>query len=163
MKTCVFIGLEDIFKEEMVEQRLEREVEKLILDGYTTFRMGNRELFDILALHVCRKLREKYPYIKIEVVYTAHKYFLFERLSVKKKFEKDVEKFYGDVKMKSYHVEEVPLIYRLIVNNRAMILDCDIVVCYYNHRVDHRLDYVHYAKIMGKRTINVFSELDLRF
>lgn len=65
--TCCFFGHRDTPMD--IGKKLEQTVEKLIVDsGIENFLFGNQGNFDIMALRVLRKMKEKYPYISYNIV-----------------------------------------------------------------------------------------------
>jgi uncharacterized phage-like protein YoqJ len=65
--TCCFFGHKDTPAD--ISQKLEQAVEKLIVEsGIVEFLLGNQGNFDMMALRVLRKMKEKYPYISYNIV-----------------------------------------------------------------------------------------------
>lgn len=70
-KTCSLCGHRILYSAMKIEKRLFQEIENLIKDGCSIFKIGTHGAFDQLALSVCRQLKTQYPHIKIQVVFTA--------------------------------------------------------------------------------------------
>lgn len=151
-----FIGHRYIYNRE-IENRLYEEIERQIKNGCHIFRIGTHGDFDKLALSVCRKLREIYQDIVIEVVLTSLN-------QIKPLIIDDPvfgsEKYipYCDVTTIMYEIEDEHFKRKITISNQKMIADCDILICY----VDSKRTYggarfgLNYAKKKGLKIINLF-------
>ena len=63
---CTFFGHSDCF--DLDEQKLQRAIEKLILDGVDTFYVGNQGCFDRIVFECLLQLQKIYQHIRVSVV-----------------------------------------------------------------------------------------------
>ena len=157
MKVC-FIGHRNVFKYNEIRESLYNIVEQEIKKGCKFFTMGTHGEFDKLALSVCRKLRNIYKDIEIEVVITSFK-------TIEPIIDHDPifgdEKYipYADVKTTMYDIEEEHYKRRIIVSNQKMIDNCDTLICYVNkkHNPSGAKLAMDYAKRKGLEIINLYN------
>ena len=154
-----FFGHRRIRNESEVRQRLLAEIEKQIKLGVDRFLIGTHGTFDNMALSCCRELRQIYKDIKIVVVFTSlHP------------FQKDEFGFsgidtYKDVETLTYAIEDEHFKNQIVVNNRYMVDESDIVICYvdFDEYRSGAKRAVNYAKRKNKTIINLFKEEDRPF
>ena len=153
-KKTAFIGHRKVYYSDKVKERLEAAIAEQIKNGCKSFIMGTHGEFDSLALSCCRKARDTYPDIEIDVVLTSYH-------TVEKKDEFDYVP-YQDVNTFMYDIEDEHFKRQIIVSNRKMIDECDILICY----VDKKQSpsgakmAMNYAKRKGLKIINLFREDD---
>ena len=155
MKTA-FIGHRQIFAKTL-PQRLIDAIKAEIKSGCFSFTMGTHGEFDRLALQSCRKLREEYPELQIEVVLTSLH-------TIQKNDEWDSTP-YSDVSTVLYDIEEAHFKQRITLSNRKMIDTCDALICYVDEKAYHSgaKTAMRYAKRKGLRIINLYDEKDSPF
>lgn len=160
--TICFFGHRKIYCKD-IKERLLTAVEEQIKNGADSFIIGTHGDFDTLSLTVCRELRNKYPQIKISVVFTT--------LTILKKDNYDDEigssiaDYYKDVETMIYDIEEEHFKQQIIISNRKMIDDSDKVICYVKFK-EYRSGAkraVTYAKKQNKDIINLYKEQDSPF
>ena len=152
MKTA-FIGHRKIFIKDIGE-RLAVAIKTEIEKGCTTFTMGMHGEFDSLALYSCRKLRNIYPNILIEVAITSIN-----------AIKKDSEIDYADVKTVMYEIEDAHYKQQIILSNRQMLDTCDTLICYVDtskYRSGAKIA-LRYAEKRRLKIINLFREEDKLF
>lgn len=156
----VFFGHRKIFNKTKVRQRLLDCVEQHILNGAKKFKVGNHGEFDKLALSVCCELRNKYKDIKITVVFTSLSFLT-------KQDDYAVADYYKDLKVETmvYPIEDEYFKNQIVINNRLMVDDSKIVICYvdFNQHTSGAKRAVNYAKKQGKQIINLYKEEDKPF
>lgn len=155
MKTA-FIGHRNVFSLG-ISHILEDTIKKQIERGCKSFTMGTQGAFDKLALDACRRLRQSYPDIEIEVVLT-------DLHSIKKDPENGDTEF-DDVKTVMFEIDECRHKSQTTVSNRKMIDGCDTLICYvdphsYNSGAKSAMLY---ALKHGLRVINMHSAVDRLF
>ena len=155
MKTA-FIGHRQIFAKTL-PQRLVEAIKTEIENGCFSFTMGTHGEFDGLALLSCRKLREEYPELQIEVVLTD--------LHVIQKIDRMNSAPYCDVSTVLYDIEEAYYKQRITLSNRKMIDACDTLICYVNENAyrSGAKTAMRYAMRKGLRIINLYDEKDRPF
>ena len=160
MKTICFLGHRQFHPRDL-EKRLSSAIkENISSDEDVLFLMGRHGDYDKLALSVCRQIRKEYPRVKITVVFTS--------LAILRKPEEEmysVADMYDDVDTMIYNIEEEHFKNQIVVSNRRMVDDCDIVICYVDMK-EYRSGAkraVNYAKRQGKQIINLFQEQDRPF
>lgn len=155
MKTA-FIGHRRIFANTL-PQRLKEAIRAEIARGCISFTMGTHGEFDSLALQTCRKLRNDYPHLQIEVVLTG--------LHTTKKIGEWDTAAYSNVNTVMYEIEEVHYKRQITLSNRKMIDTCDTLICYVDEKAyrSGAKTAMRYAKQKGLRIINLYDEKDKAF
>ncbi|MBQ4443279.1 MAG: hypothetical protein II896_01290 [Clostridia bacterium] len=153
-KKTAFIGHRKVYYSDKVKERLEAAIAEQIKNGCKSFIMGTHGEFDSLALSCCRKARDTYPDIEIDVVLTSYH-------TVEKKDEFDYVP-YQDVNTFMYDIEDEHFKRQIIVSNRKMIDDCDTLICYVDKKQNPSgaKTAMNYAKRKGIKIINLFREED---
>jgi len=156
MKKIAFIGHRKIFADTL-PQRLGETIEKELRNGYRSFTMGTHGEFDDIALCTCKKLRQSYPDMEIEVVLTG--------LGAVDKNNKSGYIPYTDVKTVMYDIEETHFKRRITLSNRRMIDNCDTLICYVDEKTTRSgaKNAMIYAAKKGLRIINLYDEKDKPF
>ena len=153
MKAC-FVGHSLIF-DDSIEDAIFDMVILLVKKGYTSFIMGEHGDYEQMALSACRRVRNIYPHIKIEVVVT----------NLNKIYRNDKNRTqplakYIDVSIVVYDIENVHYKQQIIVSNQKMIDDCSLVIGY----VDISRQYSganrswKYALKRNKKMINLYKK-----
>lgn len=153
---CSLFGHGTIFKKEEVQKRLKSTLLKLIDLGYSEFLVGIHGDFDKIALSVCRELKREQN-IKINLIFTSLNY-------VQREFG-DYEKLYSDINFVSYPIENYYFKNQITMNNRFMVDDSDLVLCYVDRektRSGAKMA-MNYAIKFGKKVVNIFEETDRSF
>lgn len=149
-KCCCFIGHRKIEKTPALEEKLYKEIEKLIESGIHTFLFGSRSDFDSLCYDIVTDLKEKHSDIK--------------RIYVRAEFPY-INQHYYDYLLKSYEETFYP---EKILNagraayverNRYMIDMSFVCVFYYNELINYQTKSgteiaYKYAVKKHKRIIN---------
>lgn len=151
-KICSLFGHRRIWKQEEVKQKLKLELEKQIQNGFNRFLVGTHGDFDSIALSVLRDLRKIYQDIKISAVFTS--LYPFK----KDEFGFSISQLYEDVETFSYPIEDEYFKRQIIMSNRYMINDSDLVICYVNpksYQSGAKLA-MKYAKKNKKEVINLY-------
>ncbi len=153
MITITFFGHREVFSRN-IKERLKVEIKKH-LDEDIHCIIGTHGEFDRLALSVCRELRRSHLNIKITVVFTT--------LNVLQRGKNQLlsrADLYNDVETLIYDIEEEYFKRQIIVSNRRMVDDSDMVICYVDTKRyrSGAKKAVKYAEKQGKRVINLFRE-----
>ena len=157
--TITFFGHRHIYKEQELRTRIYDAVLPYVNEPKLTLLVGNHGEYDGLVLSVCRELRRKYPHIRICVVLTS--------IAILQKDEYGYcpADIYSDVETITYDIEDEHFKNQIVVNNRYMVDDSDVVICYVNFK-EYRSGAkraVNYAKRKNKTIINLFKEEDRPF
>ena len=155
MKTA-FIGHRQIFAKTL-PQRLSYAIKTEIANGCFSFTMGTHGEFDKLALQTCRKLRNEYPELQIEVVLTS--------LHTIQKGDRMNSAPYSDVSTIMYDIEEAHYKQQITLSNKKMIDACDTLICYVDENAyrSGAKTAMRYAKRKGLKIINLYDEKDKPF
>ena len=158
MKKVCFFGHRNLWGRN-IKDRLLKQVES-ICDDEVHCLIGTHGEFDGLALSVCRELKRKYSNLKVTVIFTS-----LNILKKDKDSEYSIADYYDDVETMIYDIEEEYFKNQIVVSNRKMVDDSDIVICYVDMK-EYRSGAkkaVNYAKKQGKQIINLFDEKDRPF
>ena len=64
-KTCTFIGHRTIEKTDALAEKVTSEIRRLITEeGYDTFLLGSKSLFNDLCMDILSELKKEYPHIR---------------------------------------------------------------------------------------------------
>lgn len=153
MRKTAFIGHRRIFAKTLL-RRLTDAIKAEMEHGCRFFTMGTHGEFDSLALNACRKLRNDYPEMKIEVVLTSLH-------TIRKNYEWD-DVPYSDVSTIMYDIEDAHYKRQITLSNRQMLDTCDTLICYVDERSykSGAKSALHYAVRKGLRIINLYDEKD---
>jgi len=140
-----------------IKERLENAIREELKSGCRLFTMGTHGEFDSLALSICRKLRNEYKDMEIEVVLTS--------LSIFNKPKDENEIYfepYKDVKTVFYEIEEEYFKKQITTSNRQMVDTCDTLICYVNKKQyqSGAKTTMNYAKRQGLQIVNLYHEED---
>lgn len=147
MKTA-FIGHRKIF--ENIEERLTNVILSEIERGRKEFIMGAHGEFDNLTLRICKRLKNIYKDLEIEVVIT--------NLSVINKDREWYNMFYSDVQTVTYDIEDVHYKQRITLSNKKMIDESDTLICYVDTAKykSGAKTALRYAEKQGLKIINLY-------
>ena len=121
-------------------QRLEKEVERLILDGATMFFHGGYGQFDHMAASVVWKLKGRYPHI--------------ESVFVLPYLDREVDTSIYDYT--TYPpLEKVPLKYAIARRNRWMVDNSDIVIAFVRYSWGGAATTLEYAERKNLKIIQL--------
>ncbi|MBQ3044483.1 MAG: DUF1273 family protein [Clostridia bacterium] len=155
-KTCCFTGhrrvpLEDCKK---IKKSLIRNIEKLILNGVIFFGCGGARGFDMLAAESVLLLREKYPYIRLIMVYPCENQTAYWKRS-------DIERYNIIKKSADKYVYVSDYYYEGCMQKRNRhLIDCSShCVCYLKYDKSGTSYTVNYAKKSGLNVINIADEI----
>lgn len=155
MKTA-FIGHRNVFAKD-VGEKLADAIRAEIANGCKRFTMGTHGEFDRLALSVCRRLRNIYPELEIEVVLTN-----LHAIGKENKFGIVP---YSDVKTVMYEIEDAHYKQQITLSNRQMLDTCDTLICYVDtasYRSGAKTA-LRYAEKKGLRIVNLYRAEDQPF
>ncbi|MBE5736200.1 MAG: hypothetical protein E7356_02435 [Clostridiales bacterium] len=151
-RKCCFIGHRDII-EEGIEEKVYAAIIKEVECGCNQFVIGTHGDFDNIALMACRRVRDSFVELGIEVVLTS--------LTILQKNKHGLSKYskYDDVDTVIYDIEDVHFKRQIIVSNHKMIDQCDTAICYVDeHRcLSGAVSSLRYAKRKGLKVINLFE------
>ncbi len=144
-KVC-FIGHREYLPMD-INEKLYSAVQKEINLGCKFFTMGTHGKFDLTSLRVCKKLRQVYKDIKIEVVITSLRQIDFA---------------YKDVETIMYDIEDAYFKQKITLSNKYMIDNCDTLICYVipNEYRSGAKAAMNYAKRKGLKIINLYNNKD---
>lgn len=118
-KTCFLFGHADT--PQWILPALEKAVEKAVLNGVTTFYVGNHGSFDCIAATALRAVKRRYGSITLMLVLAYHP---AERSAI---IPLDFDgSFYPPL-------EHVPHKYAIVRANQYLISNSDCVICYVCH------------------------------
>ena len=139
-----------------IEQRLENTLTNLITIGANNFILGSHGQFDALALSICKKLKNDYRHIKINVALTSLKKLNNEELKTYNNQK------YKDVELFSYYIENVYFKNIITYTNKKIVDDSDVIICYVNNNKSFSgsKKTIDYAKKSNKKVINLYKEKD---
>ncbi|MGN1060288.1 MAG: hypothetical protein ACI4QN_01000 [Candidatus Coproplasma sp.] len=157
MSRTGFIGHRKIFAKTL-EKRLTDTMTAQIRNSCRFFTMGTHGEFDNLALNICRRLRESYPDLVIEVVITNLN-------AINCTVGNDYQSPYADVKTVMYDIEDTHFKRQITLSNRRMIDTCDTLICYVDEKAysSGAKTALNYAKKKGLKIINLYREEDTPF
>lgn len=141
MKSCFLFGhrycSEDILPE--IEQAVER---LYTTKGVVDFYVGSRGVFDSLATTAVKRVKKKYPDMKLYLVLAYHP------------AERPVELTVGFDGSYYPPLENVPRPYAIVRANRYMVDTADVVICYVKHPGNAR-ELLAYARRRKKEALPV--------
>jgi len=153
IKTC-FIGHRNIVENEKIINKLTTIIENQILNSCTNFLIGSHGRFDSLSLYVCKKLKAKYPYINIEVIFTNLNFLKKDRDGFA------ISELYRDIKTLIYEIEGTHYKNRITLSNKKMIDECETLICYVDEKIKKSgaKKAMLYAQKKGLKIINIFND-----
>ena len=165
-KVC-FIGHREVLYSQ-VKERLILAIKNEIDSGCRFFTMGTHGEFDSLALAKCRKFRNIYKDIEIEVVLTSYHKVENKLLESYKNEDGEIKmihenfNFYDDVKTIMYDIEDIHFKKQITESNKQMINGCDTIICYVDEKKykSGAKTAMNYAKKQGLKIINIYDEKD---
>lgn len=145
-KTCCFSGHRDISDEEFekIKEKVYITLEKLIKDGVIYFGSGGELGFDILAAETVLELKEKYPQIRLIMVYPCRTQTAFWDVKDKIRYEK-IKKICDKTVYISEKYDKMCMFRR----NRHLVDCSNYIVCYLKRRDGGTAYTVNYASRKG--------------
>lgn len=155
-KACCFSGHRKIESDkiDILCQRLENTVRKLIADGYMDFYTGGAVGFDTLAAQAVLTLEEEYPDIRLHVIKPCENQTRGWSDENREKHDKINEKAF-EVKCLSQGYYDGCM----QVRNRFLVDNCNLLVAYLTKSDGGSAYTVRYAEKSGKTVINL-AEVD---
>lgn len=149
---CAFFGHRDYSPENF--DCLLKMLEKLILyDGVEGFYVGNKGGFDRSVHLALKKMKSKYPYVKMFLVLDTAESPNYKVMSMEKsEYEQCIKNFELIV---PEGIENVPKRYAMSYRNNWMIKECDIAVVYYLYSGTNTQKYVDELLRKGKSVVNI--------
>ena len=146
MSACTFFGHRDT--PEAIKPRLREAIVELIEKyGVTTFYIGDKGAFDLMAKSIIRELCNVYPQIRYSVVLAY---------LPQKRDEFDTRDFSDTIFPEG--IESVPKRYAISWRNNWMLKRADHVICYVNHSWGGAAQFAEKALKQGKSVINLAEE-----
>lgn len=155
MRTA-FIGHRQVLARNIGDKLLYA-IQTEIDNGCRVFTMGTHGEFDDLALNACKRLRNNYKELEIEVVITSLN-------AIKKDNEYDYIP-YADVKTVMYGIEDAHYKQQITISNRQMIDTCDTLICYVDTSVyrSGAKTALRYAEKRGLKIVNLYCKEEQPF
>lgn len=143
MSACTFFGHRD--SPETIKPRLREAIVELIEKcGVTTFYIGDKGAFDLMAKSIIRELCEVYPQIRYSIVLAY---------LPQKRDEFDTRDYSDSIFPEG--IETIPKRYAISWRNAWMLKRADHVICYVNHSWGGAAQFVEKAIKQGKIVINL--------
>lgn len=154
--TCCFTGHRNILPENMLHlpELLDREIERLIVCGVDTFRCGGALGFDTLAELKVLEKRNKYSFIKLELILPCE-----DQTNGWSQRNKDI---YDYVISKADKVEYVTKTYTstcMHERNRRLVMGSDFCIAYLTSAHGGTAYTCNYAKNNGVEVINLAEKV----
>lgn len=155
MKTA-FIGHRQVFAKD-IDEKLADAIRSEIANGCNEFTMGTHGEFDCLSLNACRRLRNTYSDLQIEVVLTSLH-------AIEKESEFDAVP-YSDVKTIMYEIEDAHYKQQITLSNRQMLDTCDTLICYVDTSAyrSGAKTALRYAEKKGLKIVNLYRKEEQPF
>ena len=151
-KSVCFTGHREIRHADL-EERLEAQIQKLILNGYERFLAGGARGFDMMAAAAVLKLKKKYPHIKLVLYLPFFNQYTAESGWIKE--EKDdyhVQKLLADEVTHIARGYERGIYYK---RNRMLVDNADVCVAYQYKDTGGTAYTVDYATKRGTKIIHM--------
>ncbi len=145
-KICCFAGHSKLYDTDEIENRLLEEIEKLISENNVTeFWVGNYGAFDRISKDAVRKIKSKYPHIKLCLIIP----YLTRRINEEK------EKFYCDYDeiLMAEIPDYTPKKFYISKCNQYMVNMSEYVICYVKYSFGGAARTMEYAKTKKHITI----------
>ena len=154
--TIAFFGHRNIYCQDLAD-RLKSQLMSVADENEICCLIGTHGDFDMLALEVCRKIRQSHPHITITVVFTSLNVLIKGRYN-----DCSIADLYNDVDTMIYDIEEEYFKKQIIVSNRKMVDESDSIICYVDMKrhSSGAKKAVEYAMKEGKKVVNLFREQD---
>lgn len=147
-KTCCFAGHSEIYSPEEIYDKLTEIIEKLIItENIKDFMVGNYGNFDKLSAKAVRKLKEKYPDIRLNLVVP---YLTKEINEYKEMYYKNY-----DCILMADICEKTPKNLRIIKCNEYMVKKSDCIICYVNRSYGGAAKTLEFAE--KQKNIRIFN------
>ena len=157
MKTVCFTGHREIAEGEAASLRdaLDREIERLILEGADVFRAGGALGFDTMAAASVLIMKNKYPNVRLDLILPCE--------TQTSGWHPESVKLYEEIKKRADNVSYVSTSYFRGVmqkRNRALVDGADVCVAFLRSGAQGGTGYtVSYAQKKGVRVINLWEKL----
>ncbi len=147
-KICCFAGHREVLEENALRQALYLKCEELILEsGVDCFWVGNYGRFDRLAALIVEKLKEKYSYIRLELVLP----YITKSMT---DFDEQFYKKFDNIIIAQIP-ESTPIKFKILKCNRYMVDCSDFLIGYVNYSFGGASKTFEYAKKKG--TIEIYN------
>lgn len=155
MHTCSLFGHRDMWGEDDFDEKLERAIGYAIENlGVSEFWVGGYGKFDFFASLALRKMKKRYPHIRLILV-LAYLDKPFDE--VDKKFNKQT---YDEIIFPP--LESVPKRYAIVARNKWMVDRSDHIIFYVNCSYGGAFKMMEYAIAKGKSHTNIGTKNDPR-
>ena len=156
-KHCIMFGNNRYYTDQE-KQDLYQALENEIKNGTKLFSVGVHGRFDVVALWLCKKLRNIYPDIKVRVVF-SNLNFLKKPNSPR---TKELLEYYEDAEIFTYPIENIHYKAQIVATNKFMVDDSTSIIC--NIDTDKHyggaIQTYKYAKRKNKNVINLYTKND---
>lgn len=137
MKRCCFAGHSEIYND-FIKKEIENNITKLIIQkNIYSFWVGNYGQFDRYCVSVLLKLKEKYPYITLDLIIPYLTKQIIENQYMYQSFDNII---IADIP------QNTPRKIQIIKTNEYMVKNSDILLCYINHTWGGAFKTMEYAK-----------------
>lgn len=148
---CCFAGHRKIYNAEYIFKKVTNLAEKLILErNISEFRVGNYGEFDSLCARAIRKIKEKYPEVKLTLVIP----YLTNEINEYKEF---YHKNYDSILLADIS-QNTPRRLRIIKANQYMVESSRFLICYIDHEWGGAAQTLECAKT--RKNIKIFNLAD---
>lgn len=143
--TVTFCGHGKMYYDYTTENKLEKLVENLILDGADEFLLGGYGNFDKMSAKIVKKVQKRYPHIKSTLVipYLDRKY--------------DLELYDSTVYPP---LENTPARLSIIKRNQWMVENAHIIISYVKYSYGGSWKTLSFAKQKNKKIIDLCNQKD---
>lgn len=157
MKTIAFFGHRKLFNKNKIKEKVFEKLKEVIPQGFSRVLVGCHGDFDNIALSVSLNYKEKFDQnLEICIVLTSLTYLTkdengYSRADIYK--EKGCETIF-------YDIEETYFKNKIIVSNKKMVTDSDLIICYVDMKSykSGAKTAINYALKQNKKIINIFKE-----
>ncbi|MBO5304332.1 MAG: hypothetical protein J6A99_01520 [Clostridia bacterium] len=157
MKTIAFFGHRKLFNKNKIKEKVFEKLKEVIPQGFSRVLVGCHGDFDNIALSVSLNYKEKFDQnLEICIVLTSLTYLTkdengYSCADIYK--EKGCETIF-------YDIEETYFKNKIIVSNKKMVNDSDLIICYVDmksYKSGAKIA-INYALKQNKKIINIFKE-----
>lgn len=152
-KICCFAGHSKLYGVEEIYEKLIAVIENLVkTEGINEFWVGNYGAFDRLCAGAVRKLKEKYPQIRLALIIP---YLTCEINENKDLYRRN----YDDILIADIP-QNTPQKIQIIKNNEYMANNSQILVCYVKHSFGGAAKTAEYARKRKIRVLNIADPVE---
>lgn len=149
-KICTFIGHSDVRLDEILKERLNKEIVQLIENGFTEFYCGGYGDFDNACAYTLRTLKNKYP--DINIIYVTP----YIGGNVKEKLDGIKSSgIYDEILYPG--IEDTLPRFAISKRNEFMVDAADAIIAYIDHDWGGAYTTYSYAKRNSKSVLNLCS------